>query len=470
MTESPNPTPLEGQTPGPEPIPEAPPAAAAETPPEASSLPPLPPPPQVHVAQAGSRRGAMRWVAPILVIVLALSMFVSGAELGRTGLLGGEIATAPDATATTKDKQLALIEEAWKDLHDHYVDAANLDDQALAYGAIRGLTGAVDDPGHTSFLTAEQMKQFDQSLSGTFVGIGVQVSSDATGVVINSVFSETPAQAAGLRRGDRIIAVDGKTTDGEAIDSVVSRIRGPEGASVTLTIDRAGQPQFDVSIVRKKLDTPIVSWTMIPGRKVAFIRLEEFATGAAKGIEDAITKSTAAGATAIIFDLRGNGGGFVSEAVSVASQFVPDGNVYQSVDASGKTTDVPVESGGLATTIPLVVLADSGTASAAEIVSGAIQDASRGRVVGQTTFGTGTVTGAFNLADGSSLRIGLERWLTRAGRPIWHQGLAPDFGVALGTDVQPVVPDEVRDMTAADLTASKDAQLLLALELLKGQG
>ena len=314
------------------------------------------------------------------------------------------------------------------------------------------------------------MKQFNQSLSGTFVGIGIQVSADATGILINTVYPGTPAQTAGLHRGDRIISVDGKATAGEALDSVVSRVRGPEGASVTLTIGRAGQPDFDVAIVRRKLETQTVSWTMIPGRKVAFIRLEDFATGGAKALKDAITASTAAGATAIVFDLRGNGGGYVSEAVTVASQFLADGNVYQSVDAGGKVSGVAVESGGLATTIPLVVLADGGTASAAEIVSGAIQDAGRAQVVGQKTFGTGTVTGSFDLADGSSLRIGLERWLTRAGRPIWHEGLPPDVGVALGADVQPLIPDAVREMSAADLAASGDAQLLMALELLAGKG
>jgi carboxyl-terminal processing protease len=446
---------------------EAPPTPAAEAPPVE---PPLPPPPPARVAPQAGRHVPARWATPIIAVALAIVLFVSGTALGRTGWLGGPIGSVATPVASGSDTELALIEEAWKDLHDHYVDAAHLDDRALAYAAIRGLTEAVNDPGHTAFLTADEMKQFNQSLSGTFVGIGVQVSADATGILINTVYPGTPAQTAGLHRGDRIIAVDGKATAGEAIDSVVSRVRGPEGVSVTLTIGRTGEADFDVAIVRRKLDTPILSWAMIPGRKVAFIRLEEFATGGAKALEDAITASTAAGATAIVFDLRGNGGGYVSEAVSVASQFLADGDVYQSVDSGGKTTDVAVESGGLATSIPLVVLADGGTASAAEIVSGAIQDAGRAQVVGQKTFGTGTVTGSFDLSDGSSLRIGLERWLTRAGRPIWHEGLAPDVGVALGTDVQPLVPDQVRDMSAADLVASGDAQLLRALDLLQAKG
>jgi carboxyl-terminal processing protease len=227
---------------------------------------------------------------------------------------------------------------------------------------------------------------------------------------------------------------------------------------------------FDVTIIRRKFELPLVSWAMVPGRTVAVIRLEQFATGATTAVKDAITKAKAAGATALIFDLRQNPGGYVTEAIGVASQFVGDGIVYQSVDASGKVTDVPVEPGGLATQMPLIVLADGGTASAAEIVTGAIQDARRGKIVGEKTFGTGTVLGRFDLADGSSLRIGVERWLTRAGRPIWHEGLQPDVTVPLATTATPLGPDGIRGMTVAQLASSTDAQLLKALDLLKGEG
>ena len=209
--------------------------------------------------------------------------------------------------------------------------------------------------------------------------------------MIGAVIPNTPAEEAGLLRGDRILAVDGKTTEGETVDQTVARVRGPEGQPVTLTVGRTGREDFDVTIVRRKFDLPLVSWAMVPGRKVAMIRLEQFATGATKGLQDAITKAKAAGATALIFDLRFNGGGYVPEAVGVASEFLPDGIVFQSLDRSGKQEDAAVKPGGLATDIPLVVLADGDTASAAEIVTGAIQDAKRGTVVGVKTFGTGTV-------------------------------------------------------------------------------
>ena len=209
---------------------------------------------------------------------------------------------------------------------------------------------------------------------------------------------------------------------------------------------------------------------MIPGRDVAFIRLDQFATGAAPALKTAITDAKAAGAKAIVFDLRGNPGGYVNEAIGVASQFVGDGIVYQSIDASGKTERVAVEKGGLATDIPLVVLTDGDSASSAEIVTGAIQDAKRGTIVGEKTFGTGTVLGRFDLSDGSSMRIGVERWLTRNGRPIWHEGLEPDVKVALDKTVTPLRPDDLKDMTAAELAKTTDLQLLKALEVLKGKG
>jgi carboxyl-terminal processing protease len=421
-------------------------------------------------------------IVAVLAPVLAVVMFAGGLVLGQSGAVGpatgagqpapGASGAAIPSSSPTPDQALALIEQAWHDIQNNYVDSQDLDNQQLAYSAIQGIVSAVNDPGHTSFMTAAEAAAMDQSLSGTFVGIGVQIAPDdgKGGVVVGQVFPNTPALEAGLKRGDRIIAVDGKSTTGQTQDQIIQSIRGPAGAKVTLTIERAGVPNFDVTITRRQYDLPLASWTMIPGRKVAFIRLDSFATGAGKAVVDDIQAAKAAGATAIIFDLRDNGGGYVNEAVDVASAFVGDGTVYQSVDRSGKVQDIPIKPGGVATSIPLVVLADGNTASAAEIVTGCIQDAGRAQVVGEKTFGTGTVLSQFKLADGSVLRIGTERWLTRDGRPIWHEGLDPNYTVALPSGAAPLTPNDVQGMTAAQLTSSSDAQLLKALDLLTGQG
>lgn len=452
-------------------LPGSPPAEPPAEPPVPSDPPPPPTPPLS--SQPASSGGVPRALVAILAPVLAVAMFAGGLAVGRSGIAGeaGPTANASAPTASGADADLALIEQAWHDIQGNYVDAKNLDDQALAYAAINGIMSAVGDSGHTSFMTAAEAKAMDQSLSGTFVGIGVQVADgNGNGVVVGSVIPHTPAEAAGIRRGDRVIAVNGKSTAGQTTDQIVQSIRGPEGQPVTLTIQRIGVADFDLTIVRRKFDLPLISWAMVPGRKVAMIRLEQFATGSTKALQDAITAAKAAGATALVFDLRGNPGGYVNEAIGVASQFIADGTVYQSVDASGVVKDQAVQPGGLATDIPMVVLANGDTASAAEIVTGAIQDAGRARVVGEKTFGTGTVLGRFDLADGSVLRIGVERWLTRAGRPIWHEGLEPDFRVTLPTTATLVVPDGLRDMTVAQLAVSDDAQLKKALDVLVGKG
>ena len=196
-----------------------------------------------------------------------------------------------------------------------------------------------------------------------------------------------------------------------------------------------------------------VTWAMVPGTRTAVLRLEEFSHGAADELKAALGEIKTAGADRVVFDLRGNPGGYVDEAVGVASQFLASGDVFVERDASGKETSHPVSPGGAATDLPLVVLIDGGTASSAEIVSGAIQDAGRAELIGVKTFGTGTVLGEFALADGSALRVGTVEWLTPKGRRIWHEGIAPDVAVERADDVAPIVPDDLRAMTAAEAAA-----------------
>ena len=318
-------------------LPTSQPGAEPDAPNPAELPAPPPVPPTAAGAGAPARTGrASRWMAIALVPVLAVGLFAGGAAADRAGWFGVPGSDPGAAAPSGSAADLALIGEAWRDLHDHYVDAKSLDDRALAYGAIQGMTTAIGDVGHTTFLTAEQAKAFEQSLAGSLVGVGITLSvNDAGSFVVNSVIPGAPAEEAGLRRGDMIVAVDGTSTKGETLDTIASRIRGPAGETVTLTIERAGAANFDVGIVRRKFEIPMVDWSMIPGRTVALIRLDQFNLGAAKAVQDAIGKAKAAGATALIFDLRGNGGGYATEAVSVASQFVGDGTVYRAIDATG---------------------------------------------------------------------------------------------------------------------------------------
>lgn len=456
---------------------------------------PAPPPaPGPDAGPRPRRRDPKPVVVAVLAPVLVAVSFLGGVALDRAGLLPGSPAAPPAATPAPTPTPgpgrtpapgqspgasarptlppgvsgLDLIAEAWELLHRNYVLSDTLDDRALAYAAIRAMTEAVGDTGHTQFLTPEELAALEQSLSGEFVGIGVEIDTGDGMFRIADVIPGTPAEEAGLRRGDVITAVGGVAIADLTREEAFSRIRGPEGDPVVLTISRAGRPPFDVLLVRRRFDLPLVSWTMVPGRTVAVVRLESFATGAARELRTALDQARAAGATGLVFDLRGNPGGFVSEAVSVASQFLAEGVVYITRDRDGRDTPTRVEQGGRWTDRPLVVLVDGNTASSAEIVSSAIQDAGRGRIVGVRTFGTGTVLGRFDLVDGSSLRIGTVLWLTRNGRPLWQEGLLPDVVVALDPEAPRLRPRDIALLAPGAVDGAPDTQLVRALRELAG--
>jgi len=219
-------------------------------------------------------------------------------------------------------------------------------------------------------------------------------------------------------------------------------------------------------VTRAKVEVPAVSWAMVPGTTVADIQIAQFSTGAADAFGKALDAATQAGASAILLDLRDDPGGYTDEVVGVASRLLASGVVYITQDASGKKTSVSVRSGVQATSLPVVALVNGATASAAEILAGALQDHDRARIVGVTTFGTGTVLLQYALADGSALEIGTEKWLTPSGHQIWHHGITPDQVVALPSGTDPLLPGALRSMTAAEVAASGDAQLQAGLSLL----
>jgi len=426
----------------------------------APALGPAPPPaPARPAARRRLRKAAIVLGAGILVVAI----FTAGAGLERLGVLPGrDVAPEPPASA-----DFGLIREAWDLLHTEYVGARDLDSRSLAYAAIKGLAEATGDTGHTRFLTPAEREAASQDLSGSFVGIGIQVNADDQAVRIVDVFPDSPALRAGLRRGDLILEVDGVPTADAPLDDVVDRVRGPEGTEVRLSIGRSGEAEpLDVVVKRAKIERPAVSWTLVPGSSIAQIRLDQFQSGAGNEFKAALTAAQAAGATGAVIDLRGNPGGYVDEARAVVSQFLGQGVVYQTRDARGSVNPNDVEPGGVALDLPIVVLVDAGTASSSEITAGALQDAGRAKIVGVKTFGTGTVLGEFALTDGSALRIGTVEWLTPDGRRIWHEGIVPDVVVELPADVFPMTPDQVRDATAKEIASTTDAQLLKALEML----
>ena len=435
--------------------------------PEAPNSDPLIAPPSTS---SPARRGHG---ATILVPALAaILLFGTGSLVGRLSAPG--IGAGPTASPTSSAAPVAsagaptwsLLDQAYELLRANYVDPSGLDPTTLEQGAIRGLTGAVNDPGHTGYLSPDAVKARDESLSGTFSGVGAVLDLRNNAPTVVRVLPGSPAERAGLRAGEVILRVDDVLVAGQTIQQIVVKVRGPEGTAVTLGLQDLDGSERSLTIVRAKLDLPVVSWALAPGSRDAVIRLEEFSSGAATALVGAITAARAAGAAGIVLDLRANPGGYAQEAVDVASQFLGSGVVYISQDRSGKQVPHEVAGGGIAADIPLVVLVDGQTASSAEIVTGAIQDAGRATIVGETTYGTGTVIATFPLSDGSVVTIGTERWLTPKGRAIWREGLTPDQAVALAQGVNFLVPDDFATLGAGGIGASSDTQLQAALRSL----
>jgi carboxyl-terminal processing protease len=339
----------------------------------------------------------------------------------------------------------------------------------LTYGAIGGMVDALGDTGHSRFLTPQMVQLQHSALQGEYEGIGAYVEAKDGHVVIMAPMDNSPAQRAGLRPGTVILKVDGENVANLRLDEVVGRILGPAGTQVTLTIlnSKTGNTR-DVTLERAKITIDNVTWQRLPGTTIAHVRITAFNQGVAQDLAETLDEIQRQELTGVILDLRSDPGGLLGEAVETASQFLEGGNVLLEKDAQGQITSVPVQPGGQAVDVPMVVLVDQGTASAAEIVAGALQDAGRATVVGETTFGTGTVLQEFPLSDGSVLLLAVQEWLTPKGRVIWHQGLDPDITVALPSDAEPLLPLTERDLTAEQLRDSSDAQLLRALDLLAG--
>lgn len=364
-----------------------------------------------------------------------------------------------------------LMAEAWNLISRYYVDRPAVKPTALTYGAISGMVDALGDTGHSAFIDPEQVRQLQIMQSGRLKGIGVEIQLKNRQVVIVAPLDDSPAQRAGLRSGDVIMSVNGHSLAGiTLVTHVVQLIEGPVGTPVELSVlDPRTHAIRTLTLIRAQITIRNVTWRLLPGTDIAHLRIAEFDHGVADELRGALRAIQARGARGLILDLRDDPGGILGEAVSVASQFLSRGNVLLVRDAKGAVTPVPVQSGGLAPRLPLVVLIDNGTASAAEIVAGALDDGHRAQLVGTTTFGTGTVLSQFNLSDGSALMLAVQEWLTPDRHSFWHKGIPPAVTVALPPNVSPLFPAAEQGLSAAGLKASPDVQLARALELLSRQ-
>ncbi|MCC6456419.1 MAG: S41 family peptidase [Caldilineaceae bacterium] len=408
-----------------------------------------------------------RWVKvgaiSIALIIVVFTSLGAGILIGTTGF--GIFAGSPPNDV--EPDEFRIFWQAWDTVHKNFVDRAALDDQELTYGAIRGMVQALGDEGHTAFLTAAERERQQTELSGTFSGIGAQLGVRDQLPVIVAPFDGSPADQAGVKAGDIILAVDGEDVTSLPLNDIVNKIRGPEGTDVTLSLLRPdGSRSVEVTITRGEIKVPAASWAMIPGTSVALIRLSQFTANAEQDVVKSLKEAKEAGATSMILDVRNNPGGLLEQAINVTSQFLTGGDVLLEEDANGNRKAYAVKPGGEGTELPMVVLINGGSASSSEILAGAIQDHDRGELVGQTTFGTGTVLQPFILEDGSALLVGTRQWLTPKGRLIRKQGISPDYEVTLPIEADLLTPEEIKDLDASEVLASEDSQLLKALELL----
>lgn len=406
-----------------------------------------------------------RW--PLRAILILLLGMALGVLVDRVYLAGVVPAAVVPASAVGDFKLMAL---AWNIIHAHYVDRSAIQPKRMTYAAISGMVDSLGDTGHSTFLTPREVKLARASIDGRFAGIGAEVQMKDGYVVIVAPIDGTPAQRAHLRPGERIIEVDGKSVEGESLITVVEKIRGPAGTKVTLTLqDPATGKLRTVTLVRAEIPVDSVSWHMIPGAPVADIRIARFSEGTATELYKALEAAQRAGARGIVLDLRNDPGGLLDQAIDVASLFIPKGNVLLERNAAGQVKPVPVRRDVPKFHLPMAVLINGGTASAAEIVSGALRDDLRVPLIGERTFGTGTVLEPFPLPGGGELLLGVREWLTPDGHTIWHKGIAPTEKVDLPAGATLVRPPALRTMTPAQLAASHDTQLLAALKAVERQ-
>ena len=413
------------------------------------------------------------------IIILALLLLTGGAGY-QLGARQASITFSPDkrvvvntTTPASLNVNFSLFWDVWQRLYQSYVDRADLNAQKLVYGAISGMVNAVGDP-YTLFLPPTDNQSFKSDLSGQFDGIGAELGMKNGNVMVVAPLKGNPAEKAGVRAGDYILKVDSIETAGWTIAQTVDKIRGPKGTTVKLELLHVSDTKpYDVAIVRDTITVPSVdswikpvnqileiqgvpeypSFSSKPG-KIAYIRLSEFGDNTNNDWTTAVSQISSAYASdpsikGLVFDLRNNPGGYLESAVFVGSEFLKSGTVVSQVNSDGSREDYPVEHAGKLLTIPLVVLVNKGSASAAEIVSGSLQDHKRGQLVGEVTFGKGSVQTPEDLPDGSGLHITTGKWLLPNGEWINKIGITPDV----------LVPMD-------NLSATADTQLAKAVELL----
>jgi carboxyl-terminal processing protease len=395
-------------------------------------------------------------LAAVLVLaVVAIGAFMLGRENASdegTQIVSGE----------GGDYDYRVLNEIRELLDQYYVRPENLDDQSLFEAAVNGMLGILNDTG-TFYVTPEDY-QTSTVLTGSFEGIGATVAAQGNDIVIVAPIKDTPAERAGLEAGDVIRAVNGEDTTGWSVEKAVLHIRGPRGTDVTLTIEHPDGTSEDFTITRDTVQVQSVQ-TDPPGGvlrnsngdevdNIGYVQIQEFSRRTAQEVEDAVEAELDKGIQALILDVRYNGGGLLDTTISLADLFLDDGIILTERNADGRETDVVARDGQIVPGMPIVILQNRFSASASEVLAAALGENGRATIVGETSFGKGTVNSPRDLSDGGALYVTIAEWLTPSGTLINNVGVFPDIEV--------IPTDEQIDQRI-------DAQLIEAVDLLQGQ-
>lgn len=350
----------------------------------------------------------------------------------------------------SKDVDFDLFWDVWQRVKNDYITKDTADTE-LFYGALSGIVSALDDP-YSVFLDPRMAKEFNESLSGSFDGIGAEIGMKNNQLVIIAPLPDMPAEKAGLRGGDKILAVNGESTTGMTIDEAVTKIRGKRGTEVTLTMYRDGeQKERDVTIIRGNIVIKSVRWE-VKKDSIGYIRIVHFTQDTASDFRTAVNDLLAKNVRSLLLDMRNNPGGYLDAAVQIAGYWVDGETVVVEQYDGERREEYKGRTRARLKDMPTIVLVNGGSASASEIVAGALQDYGKAKIYGEQTFGKGSVQDLQRLKDGSSLKLTIARWLTPKGRTIEKDGIAPDVVV---------------EFTEEDYKEKKDPQLDKALEALK---
>lgn len=416
-------------------------------------------------------KGHRKLVLPGVLLVLVVTAFAVGLLFGRNLLYS-------DAAKTTKGKQVTIFRlsnkdagptvksidfnlywDVWQKVQEKYIGKPVSDDK-LFYGSIEGLLASLDDP-YSVFLKPDNAKRFSQDLAGSFSGIGAELGMKKDVVVIIAPLPESPAEKAGIKAGDKIVGVDGADTAGWSLDEAVDKIRGVKGTTVKLKIWRDGlEKPLEIAIVRDTIVIKSLTWKMLNGEgkddvngKIAYMKISHFNEDTSELFEKAVADIVVKAPNALIVDLRNNPGGFLDTAVRLTSEWVAKGAIVREVFSNGREETYTSNGKHRLTQMKTIVLVNEGSASAAEIMAGALQDYGKATLVGQKTFGKGSVQDYEQLPDGSGLKITVAEWLTPNGRHINKNGVAPNKIV------------EISEEAAKD--ATKDLVMEEALKMVK---